>query len=564
VYVGRVTKWLASKARLRAQSCLFAARTRRSRSFAVIAGALAASLLSGSAAMAAAPFAAGVSDAGGSDALIHDGGPGGVVLDAGGADAGRADAGRPDAGGADAGRAVGASPVAPVEPGPAENTEPVVAPLPTIEPDPAVAPVIEGRSRQEPTARPVAPGKRSGVVVETILGLLALLVLAYLGGHRRVLELEARLGIAQVITTGFPFVLLGMLARTPRVGILSDGLLVELSPLLQLGLGWVGFVTGFRFDARIFQGLSPVTGRIVVLSTLLPFAFVVGACGALLFGFSHEALRMELRDPVFLRDALILGTAATMTAVSSARAVANADLLSRVIRLEELSGIAGLAFVAAFFRPRSASWQVPGAAWLLLTIGLGATTGLLIYVILQRRAQAADFLVLTLGSISFAAGAAGYLRLSSVVVAFIAGALLANFPGAYHERLRDLLLRIERPIYLLSLIIIGALWRAGDWRGWLLMPVFALLRLAGKAWGTRLALRSGPREPALDEAERRALFLPPLGPLAIAIVINAQLLYPGGSISLIVSAVIGGGILTEVFVQLASRRSPGPELRGAA
>jgi hypothetical protein len=37
-------------------------------------------------------------------------------------------------------------------------------------------------------------------------------------------------------------------------------------------------------------------------------------------------------------------------------------------------------------------------------------------------------------------------------------------------------------------------------------------------------------------------------------VINAQLLYPGGSISLIVSAVIGGGVLTETFLQLESRR----------
>jgi hypothetical protein len=49
------------------------------------------------------------------------------------------------------------------------------------------------------------------------------------------------------------------------------------------------------------------------------------------------------------------------------------------------------------------------------------------------------------------------------------------------------------------------------------------------------------------------LTISPIGALAIAIVVNAQLLYPGGSIELIVSAVIGGGILTEVFVQLATR-----------
>jgi hypothetical protein len=46
-----------------------------------------------------------------------------------------------------------------------------------------------------------------------------------------------------------------------------------------------------------------------------------------------------------------------------------------------------------------------------------------------------------------------------------------------------------------------------------------------------------------------------MAPLAIAIVVNAQLLYPGRSISLIASAVIGGAILTEAAVQLVSRGS---------
>jgi hypothetical protein len=224
-----------------------------------------------------------------------------------------------------------------------------------------------------------------------------------------------------------------------------------------------------------------------------------------------------------------------------------------VIRLEELAGVVGLAFVAAFFRPGGASvtWQIPGTAWVLLTIGLGATAGLLMFAILHRRSEGTDFLVLTLGSISFAAGAAGYLLLSSVVVAFIAGVLLANFPGTYHERLREMLFGLERPINLCSLVIVGALWQVTDWRGWLLMPVFMSMRLAGKWLATTVALKNS--ELQLGSEERRALALPPLGPLAIAIVVNAQLLYPGGSISLIVSAVIGGGVLTEVFLQLESR-----------
>jgi hypothetical protein len=141
--------------------------------------------------------------------------------------------------------------------------------------------------------------------------------------------------------------------------------------------------------------------------------------------------------------------------------------------------------------------------------------------------------------------------LSSVAVAFVAGVMLVNFPGTYHERLRDLLRRIERPIYLLSLFVIGALWQVADWRGWALMPLFMAARLAGK-WLASVAVTRHGGLPVTPR-EGRLLAVSPIGALAVAIVVNAQLLYPGGSISLIVSAVVGGGVLTEVFVQLANR-----------
>lgn len=100
-------------------------------------------------------------------------------------------------------------------------------------------------------------------------------------------------------------------------------------------------------------------------------------------------------------------------------------------------------------------------------------------------------------------------------------------------------------------VVTPPLWRVSDWRGWVLMPVFMALRLAGKWLGTTLAL--GHAEFDLGAEERRAIAMPPLGPLALAIVTNALLLYPGGSISLIVSAVIGGGVLTEILLQLSNR-----------
>ena len=46
--------------------------------------------------------------------------------------------------------------------------------------------------------------------------------------------------------------------------------------------------------------------------------------------------------------------------------------------------------------------------------------------------------------------------------------------------------------------------------------------------------------------------------LSIAIVLGSQVLYPGGSVSFIVTAVVGGAIITEGMVQGLARRTTAP------
>ena len=422
-------------------------------------------------------------------------------------------------------------------------------PLPPVTPEPAIAPVIEGAKAKRVV---LSPEHRPEAVIWTIIGLLGVAALAWISSDKRILDLEETLGVAQVITAGFPFVVLGMLARSSTVGFVSDQLLADLAPLLRLGLGWIGVIVGFRFDARLLGGLPRGTARTVAAATSFPFALVLGSAGLLLL-FTNGIGEASFRDPVFVRDALILGTAAAMTAVTVTRMAGSAaETVERLVRIEEIAGIVGLGLVAAYFRPQgTVTWQVPGTAWLFLTIGLGVTLGAIVHSILLRAKTDTEFTALMLGCVSLVAGIAGYLFLSSVVVAFLVGAMLANLPDSPKEKLSVALFRLERPIYLASLFVIGMLWNVTDWRGWVLMPLFAIARLAGK-W---IAFHAMPSTfPLLPNEARNALVFSPIGPLAIAIVVNAELLYPGGSISHIVSGVIGGAILTEVIVQVHARR----------
>jgi Kef-type K+ transport system membrane component KefB len=365
-----------------------------------------------------------------------------------------------------------------------------------------------------------------------------------------------------VVTAGLPFLFLGMAARHPAVGVLSDEMLAHLAPVMRISLGLIGFVVGFRLDARALVGVDERTVASAALFSSLPFAGVFLAASALLAG-GTGALSTSLADPVFLRDALVLGTAASMTAATAPALLARrsapgaVERASRIVRLEEVAGIAGLALVAAYFRPvgDAVTWRLPGMAWLMLTVGAGALLGFLIFALVRRGDGPAEFGVLALGSVAFAAGLASYLYLSSVVVCFVAGVLLVNFPGAHQERLRLALARMERPIYLLLLVMLGALWPMRSGLGWLLIPVFACGRLAARALAARVAHRAQLLD--LGPEERRNLAIAPVGSLAIAIVVNAQLLYPSESIRDATVAVVGGALLTEAIVQTIRRRGSG-------
>jgi Kef-type K+ transport system membrane component KefB len=393
-------------------------------------------------------------------------------------------------------------------------------------------------------------------VIKVIFGLVLISGLAYMAGHPRVQEIERKLQISQVVTAGLPFVFLGVIAHLPGVGILSESVLWEIRPLLALGLGWIGFTIGFRFDSRLADSLVPGASTASLITASIPFATILGLCVALLLFIENPPTNM-----ISLRDAMMLATAGAMTAygapeILEARGAANysVDRVASIVTLEQLAGFVGLMLVAAYFRPQdgSVAWHLPGTAWLFITLGMGTMIGGVIYGTLGKVQRGPEFSVLVLGSVCFTAGMASFLRLSPLVVCFIVGLILVNLPGHSKDRLREALNRMERPIYLLFLLVAGSLWDVTEWQGWALMVLFVVARLLGK-WLAVIFCRK--RVPGgLTTDEQRSLILSPIGALSIAIVVNAQDLYSGPTVSWMVTAVIGGAIVTEIIVQIASRR----------
>jgi Kef-type K+ transport system membrane component KefB len=340
-----------------------------------------------------------------------------------------------------------------------------------------------------------------------------------------------------------------VVASLPSVAILTDDVIPKLRPLLQFGLGWIGFLIGAQLDIRVLDRVPRGSAYLLLVEALAPFAVTAAACGAVMIA----VFGLSLRDLAAWRDIVLLGAAAAMTAPRRFRGFANrtwhegrgADVL--LGQLDEIVGVIGLLFIMAYFRNDATSaWQLPGTAWLFVAVGLGVVIGVLIFALIRTPRSNAEFLAIVLGAIAFASGLAAVLQLSSVVTCFIAGALVTNFPNEQRKDVFRILRHLERPIHLLFLMIAGALWSVSDWRGWALVPLFVACRVSGKWLGVAMTRTTmGSTLPAAF-TERRKLVLP-MSTLAIALVVSIERFRDVG-LSWVVTAVIGGAVVTELLV----------------
>lgn len=352
---------------------------------------------------------------------------------------------------------------------------------------------VMSRPRAETHATPDAR-RSTGSIARVTLGLFALLALVILGGSSAVRAFERRAGLTMVLGSGLPFLLLGVIARRPEVGVLDDEALRDLTPLLEFGLGWIGFRVGADFDVRAMDRWPRGTARVMGAEAACAFLVVVVVMALTLGAGVHPQNA--------IRNAIILGACAAVSAPTGVRAMEAAGLLPsdrardlrRVAALDDVVGVLVLGLVTSAFRPvNSGAWVLPPLGWLFLQIGMGVVHGGLLVSAIRAARDAHERFALTLGAVAFSAGMAGYVGFSPLVVGAVAGVVVANLPSAAEAG--DLLSKarqreFERTIFMVFFVVTGALWNPTNLTGWILVPAYVLARLAGKLLGLRAARAS--------------------------------------------------------------------------
>ena len=311
--------------------------------------------------------------------------------------------------------------------------------------------------------------------MKTIAGILFLAVLA-LAGHRRSFTHIARPGTGRFfLLTGTEFLLVGYLLGDSFLGILDAATLDRVRPFLILGLGWIGLLAGIQLEWKALRMFS----RASYLWILLYGCGVLLILSAGLYALFHAWFPSD--PQIGLAVAVLAVTALCSAHASIALWMQHVGrqkrplglMLQFVSSVNDVIAIVLFGFLLGFYRP--AEGGTGGGPLLPLeniafSLLLGVVMGVLLLALFRTRLGRVDKVLIVIGLVLFGGGMSYLLGISPLLVHLVAGVILANLSLSSEETFQ-LLVRIERPLYLIFLMIAGAYLRIGS-------PVVILLALA--------------------------------------------------------------------------------------
>ncbi len=323
--------------------------------------------------------------------------------------------------------------------------------------------------------------------MKIIIGITIIVLVALVGSRWTFTRARLPLGAQHVYLTGVEFILVGLCLGELMLGLLDGPTLSGLYPLLDLALGWLGLLFGAQLEyrqvtrfPRQYVSAALIQGGVTMLACL-PMGWLLGQT-------------LGPRSWPWL-GASILAAAAVPTGQAALAMVQQAlkvrqggvvELLRYVAGLDALVGLAlfGVVFTLTQTHSPMGPAQLITVQYLLIALGLGGLMGLILHLLTRVGCAQAELQLFTVGVVAMASGVAAFLKLPALVVTLVSGVVIANLRGE-KARILAALSALEKPLYLMLLILAGALVRPVDDLAIVLLLVVAYtsLRGAGKVAG---------------------------------------------------------------------------------
>ncbi|HZD05976.1 MAG TPA: cation:proton antiporter, partial [Longimicrobiales bacterium] len=364
--------------------------------------------------------------------------------------------------------------------------------------------------------------------MDPLFATLVLILLALLGSRFSFSTRRVPVGPRLLFRTGVHFPVLGYLLGPGGLGLLSGDAVIQLEPLLALGLGWIGLLFGMQLDRDALRQFPMGYHLLALGQAALAYAFFLGIGLVLLELADQRSGGATL---------LLLGGAATASITTPAGvAMISSNFLARgrvrqllffIASVDALVGIVALQVAYALYHPTTPVGEIgplPVLNWILVGVGLGVVCGIIFLWLLRPRPGREELVLYLLGIAALGSGAALQLQLSPIFVCVVMGTVVANL-APDRQRIFQALEKWEKPIYVVLLLLAGALVTVPTWWVLPLAAGYIVVRAVAKWSGSALLV---PLIPLPFRAPRTlGLGLIPQGGISLALAVSVVLTYSG-------------------------------------
>lgn len=340
--------------------------------------------------------------------------------------------------------------------------------------------------------------------------------------------------------TGIEFLFLGLLLGPNFLNLLDINTLKGLEPLMALVLGWIGLLFGFQFEMAKLRRFPRHFFQATFIEAALTFIYVIPAVFFML-SFLIRDNNQKLPAITLMMAAAAVCSAPTGIALLARDTISRRHDMIRLLRFMSSidSGIAlSILSFAYFFRhPIVADVFMTSRFTVELTIIVAALIFLLLLYnfFLAQRLNTDELSIAIVGMAILTSGAASMLHFSPLVINFIFGFALVNI-SMEKEKIFNLLMSIEKPLYLLLCVFLGASWTIIN--SWVLLMAsgYFFFRMAAKFSGGILITWIIPKFKTQPKSIGFGLL--DQGGLSLAIIFDFQQGFPWGISQTIVSVAL--------------------------
>jgi hypothetical protein len=229
------------------------------------------------------------------------------------------------------------------------------------------------------------------------------------------------------------------------------------------------------------------------------------------------------------------------------------ELLKTGAIISQLLAVVTIGIVLAVTRGERGTFisELGAWGWVVGAVGLGLICGGCFTLFIGNEKSTSRIFLATVGTVTFASGVGSALGVSPLFVNLVSG-LFVGMVSRHEGVLRKELDRLQHPIFVLLLILTGAMWTPVSGALWLFPLVYILLRLIAG----RLLLRLLTGMLTRVNAERIGLGLLAQGTLAVAVAVDYALQVPPHAPVVLTTVLVGtlvcdmsaGGVVRRVLV----------------